>query len=805
MRVSHTWLCEWVDTRCSVDQLAERLTLGGLEVQLVEAAAPPLPKQVVIGQILSSEPHPQSDHLRVCMVDVGKQAGLTIICGASNAHAGVRAPVAMVGAKLPSLEVQEKEIRGVKSAGMLCSAEELGLDEQSDGIMIMQPDAPLGKPVSEYLDLSDSIIEIELTPNRGDCLSIVGIAREVSVLTGAKLKKQPSQKQTSSKQRNKKTRASLPIALEYPEACPRYVGRAVFNIDMSAPTPDWMKERLRRSDVRSINVVVDVTNYVMLELGQPMHAFDLEKLNGGIVVRRAKNKEELQLLDDSTVQLNHSHLVIADHQKAIALAGIMGGKNSAISDSTHDIYFESAFFQAQAMQGKAREFGMHTDASHRYERGVDPSIQVAAVERASQLLVSLAGGELGSIVDAKQQKLLPRSAKILFDQNEILRSLGFSLPASSVKTLFKKLGMQVAPNKKNLQVVPPNWRFDITGSHDLIEEVGRVVGFDQIEARMPSATATVGKHPENRIDAIQIKHKLVEKGYFEAITYSFVDPDIQQPMLGSRGIALSNPIADNMTVMRQSLWVGLLESVKKNLNRQHTRVRLFEHGKVFLESGGKNACEENYQLGGAVTGTVLPPQWGSLPREVDFFDVKGDVIALLELSAAGNNSDSHLDIKFHPAEHPALHPGRSARIELNKKEIGWLGQLHPKHQKLVEIEQPVYLFELDMSALANTMLPSFLEISRHPMIRRDLAVVVDSAVAAQDMLDAVRSATDDLLTELALFDIYSGENMEKNQKSFAFRLTFQSNSSNLIATEVDARIDIIINTLQTQFGAKLRV
>ena len=773
----------------------------------------------------------------MCEVDIGKRARLTIVCGAANALVGGTVPVATAGAKLPGLEVQTRTIAGVESAGMICSAAELGLEENSAGVMLLDEDAPIGASVGEYLDLSDSVMEIELTPNRGDCLGILGIAREVCALTGAKMRAPVSpvsgkravdtlDKAVAKMEKVRaRSTARLPVKLRAPRGCPRYVGRAVRNINMEARTPDWMTERLRRGGVRSLNVVVDVTNYVMLELGQPMHAFDMDKLAGGIVVRMAAEGEKLKLLDGRTIKLRGDNLVIADHKKAVALAGIMGGQNSAISAATRHIYFEAAFFPAPTIIGKARKLGMHTDASHRFERGVDPTIQAHAIERATRLLVSLAGGEPGPVSDARAQNFMPRPVNIRFNRAEIGRILGASVPANTVRALLKSLGMRVVPNKTGWKVTVPGWRTDITGPHDLVEEVGRVRGFDHIATRPPAATATVGAHPESRIETARIKQKLVERGYFEAITYSFVDPQIQRALTGESGIPLRNPIADNMAAMRRSLWPGLLEAVRLNLNRQHARVRLFETGHVFLKGrvdggkgGGKSgARKEIHRLAAVATGSVLPKQWGDPSRAVDFFDLKGDLAALLAMSAHGG------EVEFAPAAHPALHPGRSAVIKLGKLRttgtfgadgdagkdadgvvVGYLGQLHPGHQKLLDIEQPVCLFELDLSLLAKAPLPRVTKVSRYPAVRRDLAVVVESGVEAQDVLDTACAAAGDLLVDLELFDIYEGEGIEKNHKSFAFRLTFQSESSNLTAGEADTKTANIINALQRQFGARLR-
>ena len=805
MLVSDAWLREFVSPRIDANELAELLTMGGLEVESIQPAGPSLhKKRVIIGRIITSRAHPNAPRLKVCEVDVGRRASLSIVCGAANAKAGCTIAVALIGAKLPDGEVRAREIAGVRSDGMICSASELGLGEQSDGVMLLDDDAQndnsLGASLSDYLNLSDPIFELTLTPNRGDCLGILGIAREVAALTGATM--QPP--------RIKKSRAvnrsHLPIALRAAHACPRYVGRAVRNVDMSARTPDWMAERLRRSGARSVNIAVDITNYVMLELGQPMHAFDMNKLHGGIVVRMAKPREKLRLLDGSTIKLDSDNLVIADRKSAVALGGIMGGHDSAISSETHHVYFEAAFFPAAYLIGKARRLGMHTDASHRFERGVDPAMQAHAMERATQLLAEVAGGEPGPVTDECAREHIPRPVKIKFNQSEITRILGASVPRNRVRSMLTQLGMRIsagktsnqASNQTSCTVTVPSWRSDLTGAHDLVEEVGRIHGFDHIAPCPPIATATIGGHPENQISTACIKQKLVERGYFEAITYSFVDANIQRALTGAVGIKVRNPIADNLAVMRRSLLPGLLDAIKTNLNRRHERVRLFETGNVFLQDRARSVRREVHRVAAVATGEVLPKQWGDPSRVVDFFDMKGDLMALPALS------EHRETIQFNRASHPALHPGRSAQIKLGKDRIGYLGQLHPDHQKQMDIDQPVYLFELDLSFMEKVPLPSFSAVSRYPAVRRDLAVVVESAVKAQDVLNVARTAAGNLLTDLELFDIYQGKGIEKNHKSFAFRLTFQSESSNLTAGEVDMKIVKIIATLQRKLGARLR-
>lgn len=793
MLVSHAWLRDWVTTRHAISEIGECLTLGGLEVASVHPASPNLPKKyVVVGRVVQSEPHPNAHLLKVCQVEVGKRSMLTIVCGAANVAVGKKVPVAMVGAKLPTLEIQARMIKGIESAGMICSTFELGLEEASDGIMLLHSDAPVGMSINEYLDLSDSVFDIELSPNRGDCLSTLGIAREISALSGAELRTN----------KISKTRAvnnvHLPITLDAPNLCPRYVGRALCNVDMSTDTPDWMKERLRRSGLRYVNLVVDVTNYVMLEIGQPLHAFDMERLAGGIIVRMAKPNEKLQLLDGNTVKLNRGHLVIADHKKVVALAGIMGGQNSAISSSTRHVYLEAAFFPAVAVLGKAREFGLHTDASHRFERGADPALQADAIERATELLVALAGGEAGPVSDVQNQKWMPKVAKIHLKNTEVGRILGHSVPAETITAILEKLGMKIAADNAGWSVTVPSWRSDITGAHDLVEEVGRVYGLDKIPPHLPTAAASTRKHPENHIAVITLKQKLVERDYFEAITYSFVDPKLQARLLGEKhnAINLNNPIADNMSIMRGSLWTGLLEAVRFNSNYQHKRVRLFEFGNVFFQHGCGHKYQEVSRLAGAITGTVLPRQWGTSPREVDFFDIKDDLLVLTGHIVA--------DISFAPTEHPALHPGRSAVIRLSGNDVGYIGQLHPSHQQWLGIDQSVYLFEINVAVLETMSLPKFTMVSKYPAVHRDLAIMVNLTVTVERVLEVMRAASDNLLVELELFDIYIGDQVDKNKKSFAFHLTFQSQSGNLTADNIDQRIERIMGALRQELNAQLR-
>ena len=793
MMVSIAWLRDWTSPDMSTEQIAEALTLAGLEVESISRAGPELDHKAVVGEVVSIQRHPHASRLKLCKVDTGGRKRRDVVCGAPNVFAGMKTALALPGAKLPDLKVARQEIRGVPSDGMLCSAMELGLEESSDGIIQFDPDAPVGQTVTEYLDLEDRVLTFELTPNRGDCLGMTGIARELATLAGTRLHTREIPKVKPA------TGTGLGVELEAPLGCARYVGRAISDIDMSARSPDWMVERLRRSGMRSINPIVDVTNYVMHELGQPMHAFDLDRIRGGIVVRMARNKEKLKLLDGSNVVLDGDNLVIADHERAIALAGIMGGDNTAISDRTSSLYLEAAFFSPAMILGKARQFGMHTDASHRFERGVDSQLQLRAMERATRLVMDIAGGEPGPITHAMSRPHLPRRKTIRFERREIERLLGIKMPARKSASILNSLGMTVGPMESGWKVRPPSWRFDIEGQHDLVEEVGRCYGYNKVPPRTAATPPSRSRRPENRLSELDIKNKLISRGFHEAITYSFVHPDTQEKLLGrGNAIRLANPISDSMAVMRQSLWPGLLEALNSNVNRQEERVRLFESGHVFHKARNNLNCREDARLGGVVCGTALPRQWGLPPREVDFFDLKGDLEAVFRLSSGAAT------FEFLPGKHPAMHPGQCAKIQRNRKNIGYVGKLHPAHLKFYDLERDVYLFELDMEPLLETAIPAFSEISRFPSVQRDLAVLVDDGIPVQSVLDLVRNTGGEYLKNLELFDIYRGKNLKKNKKSMAFSLTFQSESSNLTSSDVDVVTEKIVREIETQLGGKLR-
>jgi len=798
MKISEQWLREWVAVRQDAKALAERLTLAGIEVGALTPVAAPL-ENVVVGEILSLIPHPQADRLRVCRVNVGQKAPLAIVCGAANAATGLKVPAALDGALLPNeTKIARTTIRGVESFGMLCSAAELGLEEASPGLLVLDAKAKPGTPITKYLQLDDYQLEVELTPNRGDCLSIMGLARELAALTGARYTP------AALKPVAAKTRRRLAITLGAKNACARYAGRVIEGINPQAITPTWMKERLRRSGLRSIHPVVDVTNYVMLELGQPMHAFNLDKLSGGITARHARKNETLMLLDGKILTLDPADLVIADARAPLALAGIMGGQDSAVDAGTQNLFLESAWFRPEAIGIRARAYGLHSDSSHRFERGVDPALQRQALERATGLVLAICGGKAGPVTEKISAAHLPKRPAISLRAARIERLLGMPLAPATVETVLKRLGMRVskAAGKagRNWKVSPPSWRFDIGREVDLIEELVRVHGYDKMPARAPRAALHVPAMPESRIAANRLRTVLIDRDYQEAITYSFVDPALQALISpGQSPLTLTNPIASDMAQMRLSLWPGLVKAMLYNQNRQQERVRLFEIGRRFLAKPDGSADEQPV-IAGIVTGPVLSEQWGAKARPVDFFDVKGDVEALLALGG------QHQYV-FRPARHPALHPGQSAEIALigaTDAAVGLVGVLHPDIQAKTGLEKSVILFELRLSALQAAIIPQFQEISRYPAIRRDLALVLADAVPAQTVLDHVRKTAGLLLVNLELFDEYRGEGIDSGRKSLALGLTFQDTSRTLNESDVEAVVGRVVAGLKASFDAQLR-
>jgi phenylalanyl-tRNA synthetase beta chain len=776
-----------VDTRA----LADQLSMAGLEVDALEPAAPDF-QGVVVGLVRSVAPHPNAEKLRVCEVDVGQTERLTIVCGAPNVAGGMRVPVALVGAVLPGdFRIKRAKLRGVESLGMICSAKELGLAESSDGIMPLPADAPVGEDLRIWMGLDDTCIELDLTPDRGDCLSVAGVAREVGVINRAEVRA------VSARAVPPACEARVAVRLDAPQACPRYVCRVLRNIDPSAATPLWMQERLRRSGLRSISPVVDVTNYVLLELGQPMHGFDLARLDGGIRVRMASAGERLALLNGEEIRLRDDSLVIADDARPIALAGIMGGSETAVTAETRHVLLESAFFAPAAISGRARGYGLHTDSSHRFERGVDPGLQERAIERATALLLDIVGGEPGPVVVAADADRVPHPPPLHLRRERVTKVLGVRLPDSTIEDILGRLGARLTPVADGWEVSPPSARFDLVQEVDLIADVGRIYGYDKIPVAQALSAAATQAPAETAFDLDRAKLTLVARGYHEVITYSFVSPELQQAIDPEReGLRLANPISADMSVMRTGLWPGLLGVARQNLARQQGRVRIFESGLRFLPSA--DGLVQDAVIGGLMIGPAAPEQWGERSRPADFFDVKSDVQALLDLTGCPGA------FRYVPAEHPALHPGQTAAIERGGRRIGLLGMLHPAHGAALDITGDTYLFELALQGLGEGALPTFTPLSRFPSIRRDLALVLDQSVSFDALYACVTTAAGDLLREIVLFDLYQGDRIESGRKSLALGLILQAPSQTLTDQEVDQTIGRVIGRLENELGARLR-
>lgn len=790
MKFSEKWLREWVNPALDTDALVEKLTQAGLEVDSVTAVAGAF-SQVKVGIVASVEPHPDADKLRVCQVDVGDSQPLSIVCGAANVRPDLRVPVAVVGATLPGdFKIKKAKLRGIESFGMLCSAKELGLAESADGLLELPSDAPVGADLRDYLQLEDVSIEVDLTPNRSDCLGIAGIAREVGVLTGTDVTYADCSPVIASHQQQ------FPITVQAGAACPRYIGRVITGINSAAQTPVWMQEKLRRSGLRSLGPVVDVTNYVMLELGQPMHAFDLDTLTGTIEVRWAETGESLILLDGQTLDLNSESLVIADANGPLALAGVMGGQASSVKDSTSHLFLESAFFTPEAIAGKARSYGLHTDSSHRFERGVDPALPTQAIERATALLLSIVGGQAGPVIEKSSATDLPSSKEILLRAQRIKRVLGIEIDAATVCEQLSRLGMQVTETDAGWQVRVPEFRFDLSIEVDLIEELGRLYGYDKLPQTRPSGQVVTTEISESQLLTERLQQLLVDRGYHEAITYSFVDPAIQKQLLGDEpeAIALANPISADLSVMRLSLWPGLMQALTYNLNRQQERVRLFELGRVF--TGSLPNVDQPLCFAGLISGQRYPEQWASRDEVLDFFDIKADVEAILALGGG--------DISFVAEQHPSLHPGQSARIYKNEQAIGWLGALHPRLNKSFGVQSKVYLFELSLEQTRLAHIPSFKPLSRFPSIRRDLAIVVDNQINAREIQHCLSLINSDILKSIQIFDVYTGDGVEIGKKSIALAFHIQHGARTLTDEEVDTLMQQVTETLKRSVAAVVR-
>jgi phenylalanyl-tRNA synthetase beta chain len=786
MKISLHWLREWVDTGDDVPALAHALTMAGLEIEGVGRAGPDLPG-VVVGDVQAVAKHPDAEKLSVCRVSTGAEE-FQIVCGAPNVRAGMKAPLATLGARLPGgTEIKRAKLRGVESFGMLCSARELGLSEDASGLFDLPSHLRPGDALTAALGLDDTVLEVNLTPNRGDAMSVVGVAREVAAARNVKLHP-PAMTPVAPTIEDK-----FPVRLEGGEGCPKFVGRVIRGVRPNAQSPFWMQERLRRADMRPISAMVDITNYVMLELGAPMHAFDLNRVTGAIVVRPGQAGETMKLLDGRTIELTPEVLVVADERKALGLAGVMGGEDSSISDATTDVFLEAAFWPPATIAGRGRRYGLITDASQRFERGVDPQLQELAIERATRLLLECAGGRAGPLIVTRTGEI-PPNPPVKVRHARVEHVLGHKIASDTVADLLGRLGMNLEGDAKEWRVTPPSWRFDIRIEEDLIEEVARLYGFDNI----PEADAIMAQGftpwSETYVRNERAADLLVDRGYQEAITYTFTDAATQAILCPEPAFALSNPISADLGVMRVSLWPGLVQAVRDNQRRQQSRVRLFEIGRRYAGDTGA----ETEVIAGAASGAVAPDQWDAEARGVDFFDVKADVEALLDLTGAAH------EFRFTAEEHPTLHPGQSARIWRGEQAVGWLGAIYPEHQRRLDLTYPVVVFELETKAGLASPIPEYREISRYPAIRRDIAVIVDEAVTVNALRDAVRASAGALLNDLTVLSVYRGRQFEKGKKSIALGLQLQDTSRTLTDNEADAIVARVIEQLGLKLNATIR-
>ncbi len=790
MRVNVQWLRDWVDLETDPQTLAEELTTAGLEVDAVLPVAGPL-DGVVVSRIVEMRAHPHADRLSVCVVDDGK-ARHEVVCGAPNAVAGLTVPYARVGTRLPDGQlVEAAEFRGTTSNGMLCLPSELGLSDDASGLLVLDAEAPPGTLLADWLELDDAVLDIDLTPNRGDCFSVIGIAREVAAFGARELHPPALQAVPAG------IDATFGVELENAYACPRFAGRVIRGLEPASRSPDWMQERLRRAGLRPIHPVVDVTNYVMLELGQPLHAYSLDKLSGRIIVRSAKAGEPLVLLDGSEVRLDEETLVIADESGAIGLAGIMGGAGTAVDEDTEHVFLESAFFAPEGILGRARRYGLQTDASTRFERGVDPSGQERAIERSTELLLAIAGGDAGPTVVAESLPDLPKQTPVPLRQARLEKLLGMALESSAVEALLRRLEMDPRSNDDGWSVIPPPFRFDIAIEEDLVEEVGRMVGYDNVPVTPGDSATRLGTATEQHLDENAISDLLVARGYAEVISYSFIDERVQR-LVDPQGdtVRLANPIASDMNVMRSTLWPGLLDVAIRNMARQQPGLRIFEIGARFAHAD--DGIRESTAVAGLALGRQWPEHWELDARDVDFFDVKADVEALLKLTRRETR------FRFEADRHPALHPGQSAKIVMQDGAVGWLGCLHPRLQQRFELRKPAILFSLDLNALLDAEVPSSRAISKFPAVRRDLAVVVDEEVAVQSLVELVRSNAGASLESIAVFDLYRGEHIGDNRKSVGLGLILRDQSRTLTDGDADRTVQSVAQGLEQEFGARIR-
>jgi phenylalanyl-tRNA synthetase beta chain len=791
MKFSEKWLREFVDPPLSTEELSHRLTMIGHEVDAVEKQGEGL-DGVVVAEVLDVKRHPDADRLSVCQVSTGNGDPVEVVCGAPNVVAGMKSPFAPAGTKLPNgMKLRRSKIRGVVSNGMLCSAIEIGLGDESDGIVELPADAPTGGALQDYLGLPDCTFDLDLTPNRGDCFSVLGIARDVAALTAMPMNA-PALHPV-----NPTIKDEQPVELVLPEGCPRFAGQVIRGINLKARSPVWITEKLRRSGLRSIHPVVDVTNYVMLELGQPLHAYDLGLVNGTIRPRLAQQGEQLTLLDEREVELLPNTLVITDDSGPIGMAGVMGGFSTMVTEKTTDVFFEGAFWPQKFMAGIARQYAMHTDASMRFERGVDPQIQAKAVQRATELLIGIAGGEAGPLSDHVVEKHLPRNAPLLLRRKRLLQVLGAEIPADRVEQILGGLGLDCDPDEGGWKVTIPSFRFDIDVEDALVEEVARIYGYDEIPEATAIAETPLAAAPESEIDLNLLANTLVARDYQEAITYSFIEEKLNTLIIGEQSeLVLSNPISLEMSVMRGSILPGILTAASANVARQQDRVRLFEIGTTF--HGSLSAPVEVVRVAALVLGNVVDEQWASRSQAVDFFDIKSDVSALL--ATVGNKTK----FNFVATDHPALQPGQAANIVRGNDIVGVIGKLHPRVAHKFELDKDVLVFELDAQQTFASAVPQAETVSRFPTIRRDIAVIVDDQISAEALSAAVQSAVPELVRSVRIFDIYKGPGIEAGLKSVALGLILQETSRTLTDVDADAAMASVLSKLQQDFAAVLR-
>lgn len=791
MLVSKSWLADYLDINVSSKVLCDKLTALGLEVEGIETAAPPF-SGVVVGKVVALEKHPDADKLRVARVDIGTDEALQIVCGAPNVAVDMFAPVATVGAVLPgNFKIKASKLRGVESHGMLCSKSELGLAEEAAGLLALPPTLTIGEDIRQALDLDDEIIEIGLTPNRGDCMSILGVARELAVALQTDIKTKTIAAVNGNGE-------SPSVELSAPKACPYYIARTISGIDNQAKSPLWLTERLRRAGVRSLSPVVDVTNYVMLELGTPMHAFNAAAIDGGIQVRLAKTDESLTLLDGKALSLDDDMLVIADDKKAIALAGIMGGANSVIDEKTTDIVLEAAWFAPKAIAGRARRIGFHTDASQRFERGVDYRLQDQAIELATRLIIDICGGTAHKTQAVCHEGQLPKRPAITLVGKQINALLGLRLPKKAISDILTRLGMTVCEQEKNTyQVSAPSYRFDVAIAEDLIEELARVWGYDKVPVAAVNMQKLANQAKQDLTPRRLLHHLLVDMGYHEAITYSFIDEKLAAMLSDTTDtVKLLNPLSAELSVMRTSLLPSLAKALSYNVNRQQYNVRLYEFGHGYRQNNRQ--LQHSEKLTGIATGYVHPMQWGFRERQIDFFDVKGDIEQIF------NQLNVLADISYTRSEKPFLHPGQSAEVHYQGKSIGFVGALHPNVQKKLDIDTRVLAFELDIATISHDRLVVAESLSKYPEIRRDISVLMAQGHQAADIVTAIHGVSDKLITDVKLFDVYIGRNIPKNTKSMAIAIYLQDKNKTLTDEQADTVVNKITTLLAKKFNAKLR-